>query len=92
MEIFSLLFGLRFLLLSPRTDGIETWHKDVMPFAVWDSESESGGFVGYLFIDPYPRDAKYGHVGQFGSQPVRTHLSPISFPHKKRYFHKSDHR
>lgn len=72
MEIFSLLFGLRFVPLSPETDGIETWHEDVMSFALWDAESEGGEFVGYLFIDPYPRDGKYSHVGHFGLQPVST--------------------
>lgn len=69
-QMFSLLFGLRFVILSDTDQPVETWHPDVMPIAVWDEAEEGGGFLGYLFIDPYPREGKYGHVGQFGLQPV----------------------
>lgn len=69
-QIFSLLFGLRFVILSDSNHPVETWHPDVMPIAVWDEAEEGGEFLGYLFIDPYPREGKYGHVGQYGLQPV----------------------
>lgn len=69
-QIFALLFGLRFVILSDTNQPVETWHPDVMPIAVWDEAEEGGGFLGYLFIDPYPREGKYGHVGQYGLQPV----------------------
>lgn len=69
-QIFSLLFGLRFVILSDTNQPVKTWHPDVMAIAVWDEADEGGGFLGYLFIDPYPREGKYGHVGQYGLQPV----------------------
>lgn len=70
-QIFSLLFGLRFEILSTDSEKvIPKWHKDVIVSAVWDDEEEGGGFIGYLYIDPHPREGKYGHVGQFGLQPV----------------------
>lgn len=69
-QIFSLLVGLRFVILSDTNQPVETWHPDVMPIAVWDEAEEGGEFLGYLFIDPYPREGKYGHVGQYGLQPV----------------------
>lgn len=69
-QIFSLLFGLRFVILSGTDQPVETWHPDVMPIAVWNEAEEGGEFLGYLFIDPYPREGKYGHVGQYGLQPV----------------------
>lgn len=69
-QIFSLLFGLRFVILSDTDKSVKTWHPDVLAVAVWDEIDEGGGFLGYLFIDPYPREGKYGHVGQYGLQPV----------------------
>lgn len=69
-DMYSLLFGLRFEILSPEQEKIETWHEDVMVIAAWNDQDEGGGFVGYLYIDPYPRPGKYGHVGQYGIQPV----------------------
>ncbi|KAK2609593.1 hypothetical protein N8I77_003089 [Diaporthe amygdali] len=68
-QVFSLIFGLRFVISSPKDQSIQTWHPDVMAIAVWDDVDEGGEFLGYLFIDPYPREGKYGHVGQYGMQP-----------------------
>ncbi|KAM0816630.1 hypothetical protein AB5N19_02432 [Seiridium cardinale] len=60
-EVYSLLFGLRFIALSPGEDGVDTWHEDVQAYAVWNEDSSGGEFAGYLYVDPYPRDGKYGH-------------------------------
>lgn len=68
-QVFSLLFGLRFVILSDTDKPVKTWHPDVMAIAVWDDVDKTGEFLGYLFIDPYPREGKYGHVGQYGLQP-----------------------
>lgn len=69
-QIFSLLFGLRFVVLSGTDKSIETWHPDVIAIAVWDKVEAGVEFLGYLFIDPYPREGKYGHVGHYGLQQV----------------------
>ncbi|KAI1868997.1 hypothetical protein JX265_006976 [Neoarthrinium moseri] len=70
-DIFSLLFGIRVDILDPASEGITTWHENVMVMSVWDSSKgdKDGEFMGYVYIDPYPREGKYGHVGQYGLQP-----------------------
>ncbi|MBH1945690.1 hypothetical protein I5L01_15885, partial [Erythrobacter sp. YJ-T3-07] len=70
LEVFSLLLGLKFVALSSKDDTVDTWHEDVQVFAVWNNEENDGVFVGYLYIDPYPRDGKYGHVGVLCAQLV----------------------
>ncbi|KAL1858057.1 hypothetical protein Daus18300_010169 [Diaporthe australafricana] len=69
LRIFSLLFGISFDIIPTTDNSVKTWHKDVMAIAVWDEAEEGEEFLGYLFIDPYPREGKYGHVGQYGLQP-----------------------
>ncbi|KAH8664486.1 hypothetical protein BX600DRAFT_381364 [Xylariales sp. PMI_506] len=70
-DIFSLLLGIRLIILDPVTEGIETWHENVMVMSAWEEkqDGEIGEFIGYMYIDPYPREGKYGHVGQYGLQP-----------------------
>lgn len=69
-QVFSLLFELQFVVLSGTDESIETWHPDVMAIAVWDKTEGEVEFLGYLYIDPYPREGKYGHVGHYGLQQV----------------------
>ncbi|KAI9824067.1 MAG: hypothetical protein M1832_002135 [Thelocarpon impressellum] len=79
LKIFEQLFGLVFEELGPGQeldrlveDGKVSdiiWHEDVKFFTVWDDESEGGGFVGYLYLDLFPRDGKYGHAANFNIQP-----------------------
>ncbi|KAK1590128.1 metallopeptidase MepB [Colletotrichum navitas] len=70
LRIFEHLFGMVFHeirgeerdTLSPTSKGDDlVWHKDVQVFAVWDVEGEGGGFLGYLYLDLYHRDAKKGN-------------------------------
>lgn len=38
-----------------------TWHSDVTVFSVWDKladDEEKGGFLGYLYLDLFPREDK----------------------------------
>jgi len=78
LKIFEELFGMAFVELvgkdrdaiSPTGNGSDVvWHPDVQIFSVWDSEDEGSGFIGYLYLDLYPRDGKYGHAANFGLQP-----------------------
>ncbi|KAI9851075.1 MAG: hypothetical protein M1838_004507 [Thelocarpon superellum] len=79
LHIFEQLFGLVFVELGPGAErdalvdsgkGTEVaWHEDVKFFSVWDDEGEGGGFVGYLYLDMFPRDGKYGHAANFNLQP-----------------------
>ena len=78
LKIFEELFGMAFVevvgkdrdAISPSGNGSDVvWHPDVQIFSVWDSEDEGSGFIGYLYLDLYPRDGKYGHAANFGLQP-----------------------
>ncbi|KAH0345824.1 zincin, partial [Aureobasidium melanogenum] len=69
LGIFSHLFGLVFeendgqdrdALSSTGQGGDLVWQEDVQMYAVWDDEKEGGSFVGYLYLDLYPRAGKYG--------------------------------
>lgn len=66
LGIFSKLFGLRFEeldeasrdRLSPNGNGSDlVWHEDVRMYAVHDQDAS---FMGYLYLDMYTRDKKYG--------------------------------
>lgn len=81
LKIFEELFGLEFVeivgedraALAPtgQADDI-VWHEDVQVFSVWNDEGEGSGFVGYLYLDLFPREGKYGHAANFNLQPVCT--------------------
>ncbi|KAF2199206.1 zincin [Delitschia confertaspora ATCC 74209] len=78
LKIFEELFGLAFVEIvgKDRDELSETgkgsdivWHEDTQVFSVWDDESEGNGFVGYLYLDLFPREGKYGHAANFNLQP-----------------------
>jgi len=78
LEIFEHLFGMVFVKLEGKArDALSetgkgsdiAWHEDVQVFSVWDSEDQGSGFVGYLYLDLFPRDGKYGHAANFNLQP-----------------------
>ncbi|KAF4590074.1 hypothetical protein EYR40_009527 [Pleurotus pulmonarius] len=59
LDIYQNLLGVRFEEIK----GSSIWHPDVQHFAVWkkDAKDESG-FVGYCYLDLFPREAKYSHA------------------------------
>jgi metallopeptidase MepB len=77
-KLFEQLFGLVFSEIpveERRTLGEQdretVWHEDVQVFRVWDEESQGSGFLGYLYLDLYDRENKYGGAANFNLQPVR---------------------
>ncbi|KAI0059531.1 metallopeptidase MepB [Artomyces pyxidatus] len=59
LEIYQKLLGVRF----EEVKGGETWHPDAQMFAVWEAGAEDeSGFVGYCYLDLFPRASKYGHA------------------------------
>ncbi|KAI9692965.1 MAG: hypothetical protein M1822_004960 [Bathelium mastoideum] len=88
LKIFEELFGLEFVQIQgDERDALAknfsiakgsdiVWHEDVSLFSVWDSEDQGSNFVGYLYLDLFPRDGKYGHAANFNLQPGFT----IPFP------------
>ncbi|KAJ5728099.1 hypothetical protein N7493_004429 [Penicillium malachiteum] len=78
LKIFEELFGLEFVeivgedraALAPTGKGDDiVWHDEVQVFSVWNDEGEGSGFVGYLYLDLFPREGKYGHAANFNLQP-----------------------
>ncbi|KAF1960807.1 zincin [Byssothecium circinans] len=78
LKIFEELFGMTFIEIvgedrAALADGGKSsdivWHEDVQIFSVWDDDSEGNGFIGYLYLDLFPRDGKYGHAANFNLQP-----------------------
>ena len=78
LKIFEELFGLVFVevtgkdrdSISPTGKGNDiVWHEETQVFSVWDDEGEGSGFVGYLYLDLFPRQGKYGHAANFNLQP-----------------------
>lgn len=78
LHIFEELFGLVFVevqgadrdAISETGKGADiVWHPEVQIFSVWDDDGEGNGFVGYLYLDLFPRDGKYGHAANFNIQP-----------------------
>ena len=78
LEIFETLFGLHFVeilgkdrdTVSPSGKGNDiVWHEEVQVFSVWDDAGEGEGFVGYLYLDLFPREGKYSHAANFNLQP-----------------------
>ncbi|KAF2475700.1 zincin [Lindgomyces ingoldianus] len=81
LKIFEELFGLVFVeivgedrnALAESGKGSDiVWHEEVQIFSVWDDEGEGSDFVGYLYLDLFPRDGKYGHAANFNLQPGYT--------------------
>ncbi|KAE8323673.1 hypothetical protein BDV39DRAFT_217652 [Aspergillus sergii] len=66
LGIYGELFGLQFEKVEA-LESSHTWHPDVDVFSVWEENKSS--FIGYLYIDIFPRDGKYNHAANFNIYP-----------------------
>ncbi|KAJ7784621.1 metallopeptidase MepB [Mycena metata] len=58
IEIYQNLLGVRFETINGTT-----WHPDVQQFSVWQKDStDDTGFIGYCYLDLFPRESKYSHA------------------------------
>ncbi|KAH8104630.1 metallopeptidase MepB [Cristinia sonorae] len=65
LEIYQTLLGVKFVEIKG-----ETWHPEVQQFAVWESDAkDESGFVGYCYLDLFPRESKYSHAAVWGLLP-----------------------
>jgi metallopeptidase MepB len=84
MAIFSQIFGLQFIKISPDQysefgdNHVMTWHESVSIFTVWDDEATGGEFRGYLYLDLFPRPHKFNHAGHLALQ--RVYFPPLPKP------------
>ncbi|EJC99683.1 Metalloprotease [Fomitiporia mediterranea MF3/22] len=59
LEIYQKLLGVRFEPIK----STELWHPDAELFSVWSADAkDESGFVGYCYLDLFPREAKYSHA------------------------------
>lgn len=59
LEIYQNLLGVKFEEIK----GGSTWHPEVQQFAVWEKDAkDESGFIGYCYLDLFPRAAKYSHA------------------------------
>jgi metallopeptidase MepB len=74
LDNFKQVFGLVFQEVSRDTSELkalnQTWHEDVQLFDVYDSDEIGGSFLGFLYLDLYTREGKYGGPANFNLQPV----------------------
>ncbi|MCJ1383232.1 hypothetical protein MMC17_006870 [Xylographa soralifera] len=78
LGIFQHLFGLVFVeitgdernkLSTSSQNSSIVWHEDVQVFSAWDNEEQSNEFLGYLYLDIFPRENKFRGVANFNLQP-----------------------
>jgi metallopeptidase MepB len=53
LDLFEKIFCMHFEHIQA-----SVWDETVTVYSVWDSESVGGGFLGYLYIDPFRRQGK----------------------------------
>ena len=81
MAVSSQLYGVRFVPVK-----VPVWHEDVQYFDVVDVAGDKGGdksdgkIIGGIYLDPFPRPAKFSHAAAFGvrSSSRLAHRTPIS--------------
>jgi len=62
LEIYQTLLGVKFVEVKG-----ETWHPEVQQFAVWEHDAkDKSGFVGWCYLDLFPRESKYSHAAVWG--------------------------
>ncbi|KAF8505246.1 metallopeptidase MepB [Hysterangium stoloniferum] len=62
LNIYQDLLGVRFQEIDA-----EGWHPDVQKFSVWEKDAkDETGFIGYCFLDLFPRESKYSHAAVWG--------------------------
>lgn len=66
LGMYEELLGVSFVAV-PKTEaaGGKTWHDEAEAYAVWDKEQ----FIGYMYLDLFPRPNKYGHAAVWGLMP-----------------------
>lgn len=67
LGVFETILGLKIERLKSIRDD-QVWHPEVKVFSVHDRDSST--FLGFLYLDIYPRDGKFNHAANFNIFPV----------------------
>ncbi|EJD41293.1 zincin [Auricularia subglabra TFB-10046 SS5] len=66
LDIYQEMLGVEFVKLGSDVEKGDVWHPDVMRYAVWEAGAKSADdFVGYAYIDLYPREGKSPGAGMW---------------------------
>ncbi|KAJ5153222.1 uncharacterized protein N7482_009700 [Penicillium canariense] len=66
LSVFETIFCLKIEHLNG-IRGDHIWHPEVKVFSVHDRDDQ--GFIGFLYLDIYPRDGKFNHAANFNIFP-----------------------
>ena len=75
LRIYEHIFRLQFIKVEVNADMV--LHDSVTMFSVWDT-NDKDSFLGYFYVDPYPRDGKYTHAGHYKLNPVRSMINLLA--------------
>ncbi|KAG2069924.1 zincin [Suillus decipiens] len=68
LKMYQDLLGVKFIEI--KNDNKDVWHPEVQQFAVWEKDAkDESAFVGYCYLDLFPRAAKYSHAAVWGLLP-----------------------
>ncbi|KDE06349.1 hypothetical protein MVLG_03259 [Microbotryum lychnidis-dioicae p1A1 Lamole] len=69
LDLYRRLLNVQFF----RVPNADLWHEEAEMYAVWDAgngqDGKLGKFLGYMHLDLYPRENKYGHAAVWGLIP-----------------------
>lgn len=70
LDIYRKLLSVNFYPIPKDSPEGKFWHEDVQGYAVWDhQDGKDGDFLGYMYLDLFPRENKYGHAAVWGLIP-----------------------
>ncbi|KGO40507.1 Neurolysin/Thimet oligopeptidase, N-terminal [Penicillium expansum] len=72
LQMFQHLLGAELRRVDTADRENLIWHEDVQMYTAWKVDGVTDEFLGYAYLDLFPRDGKYSHAGhyplQFGYQ------------------------
>lgn len=71
LRMFEDLLGFHFVEVPQEEKRDKVWHEDVQVFYTWNAEDLGGQFIGWLYLDLYPRPGKVGYACSLNLIPVR---------------------
>ncbi|KAI0372191.1 Metalloprotease [Pilatotrama ljubarskyi] len=77
LDIYKQLFEVEFVEVEA-----ETWHPDVQAYALWEKDAkDESDFIGYCYVDIYPRESKYSGTAVWPLIPGYTHPDGVTRHH-----------
>ncbi|KAJ5506684.1 Neurolysin/Thimet oligopeptidase N-terminal [Penicillium expansum] len=72
LQMFQHLLGVELRRVDTADRENLIWHEDVQMYTAWKVDGVTDEFLGYAYLDLFPRDGKFSHAGhyplQFGYQ------------------------